>query len=198
MCEQHSMFDVGTLIFSGLQTLALFFALSITAYVAVRQLRAYVYPRFKNIKTFSLTEPIEITVELKNAGQTPAKDCETTGVVFVGSLPLDDNSIMPEPDRRRHGRGVIYPQSEITFDCESIDLLNNNTMIDGLRAGSAAIYVAGKVSYKDMFNCKRHTEFCWYIDPAHARLLIDHERGRDVTVPSIINFTLAHVWNRTT
>jgi hypothetical protein len=51
-------------------------------------------------------------------------------------------------------------------------------MIDGLRAGSAAIYVAGKVSYKDMFNCRRHTEFCWYIDPEHARLLIDDERGK--------------------
>src|SRR5579863_9747074 len=184
------MFDVGTLIFSGLQTLALFATFFIMAYVAVRQLRAYVCPRINGIKHFSLTEPIEITIALKNAGQTPAKDCETTGVIFVGTLPLDEKSTMPEPDNLRHSKSVIYPQGELTFDCESIDLLNNNTMIDGLRAGSAAIYVAGKVRYKDMFNCKRHTEFCWYIHPAHARLLIDDERGRDVTVPSIINFTL--------
>lgn len=80
------MFDVVNLVLSELQTLALFITFLIMAYVAIRQLRAYVYPRVNGIKHFSLSEPIEITVVLKNAGQTPAKDCETTGVVFVGTL----------------------------------------------------------------------------------------------------------------
>jgi hypothetical protein len=172
------------------------------AYVAVRQLRAYVFPRVKGIKNFSLTEPIEITVAVKNAGQTPARECETSGVVFVAALPLDDDAKMPEPAEPpgilRHGKGGIYPQEELTIDCESIDLLNNSAIIDGLRTGKAAIYIAGEARYKDMFNCKRRSKFCWYIDPNHARLLIDNEQGRTVALPPIINFTIAHVWNGAT
>jgi hypothetical protein len=195
------MFDVGTLIFSGLQTVALFVTFLIMAYVGVRQLRAYVYPRVKGIKNFSLTEPIEITVAVRNAGQTPARDCESSGVVFIGSLPLDDNITMPEPAEApgnvRHGKAGIYPQEELTIDCECIDTLNAEG-IELLRTGRAAIYVAGEARYMDMFHCKRRSEFCWFIDPAHTNLLIDDAQGRQVTLPTIINFTLAHVWNRAT
>jgi hypothetical protein len=164
-------------------------------------LRAYVYPRVKGIKKFSLTEPIEITVAVKNAGQTPARECQISGVVFVAALPLDDNSKMPEPAEPpgilRHGKSGIYPQEELTIDCELIDSLNS-AIVDGLRMGKAAIYVAGEARYKDMFNRKRRSEFCWYIDPDHVRLLIDDAQERNVIVPTIINFTLAHVWNRAT
>jgi hypothetical protein len=66
-------------------------------------------------------------------------------VVFVATLPLDDNSRMPEPaeppDNRRHSKSGIYPQGELTFDCESIDLLNNTAIIDGLRASGAAMVI---------------------------------------------------------
>jgi hypothetical protein len=202
-CGRARMFDIGiwTLIFGALQTIALFITFMIMAYVGVRQLRAYISPGVNGIKKFSLTDPIEITITLKNAGQTPARECVSSGVVFVATLPLDDDSKMPEPAEPagilRHSKSGIYPQGELTFDCESIDLLNS-TIIDGLRTGKAAIYVAGEVRYKDMFNINRRSEFCWFIDPKHASLLIDESRGRNVTVPPIINFVSAHVWNGAT
>jgi hypothetical protein len=197
MCARLTMQDV----LSALQTVALFVTFFIMAYVAIRQLRAYVFPRVKGMKTFSLTEPIDITIGIKNAGQTPARECESSGVVFIGALPLDDNTKMPEPGEApgnlKHGKAGIYPQEEMFIDCECIDSLNDG-IIEALRIGRAAIYVAGEARYKDMFNFRRRSEFCWYIDPAHTRLLIDDAQGRQVTLPPIITFTLAHVWNRAT
>jgi hypothetical protein len=114
------------------------------AYVAIRQLRAYVYPRVKILKRFSLTEPIEITVAVKNAGQTPAKECEVSGVVFIAALPLEDGSKMPEPrvsPGTKHSKAGIYPQEELTIDWDYIDTLTA-THIEALRTGHAAIYVA--------------------------------------------------------
>jgi hypothetical protein len=118
----------------------------------------------------------------------------------VAKLPLDDDSKVPEPIEPsgilRHGKAGIYPQGELTFDCELIDLLNSAAVIEGLRTGEAAIYVAGEVRYKDMFKFKRRSEFCWYIDPKHASLLIDKAQGQNVAVPPIINFISVHVGNR--
>ncbi len=197
------MFDASTwsIIFGALQTFALFITFMIMAYVAVRQLRAYVYPWVKRIKKFSLIEPVEITIGLKNCGQTPAKDCECSGVVFVAVLPLDDDAKMPDPtepsDMLRHSKNPIYPQGELSIDCDSIDILNS-AIVEGLRAGKAAIYVAGEARYKDMFRFRRRTQFCWYIDPTHAKLLIDDAQGKNVDLPEDITFTSAHVWNRAT
>jgi hypothetical protein len=80
------------IVVGAFQTFAMFITFGVIAYVGIRQLRAYVYPSIRDIKKFSLTEFIEITVELKNAGVTPARDCECHGVVFIGALPLADNA----------------------------------------------------------------------------------------------------------
>jgi hypothetical protein len=169
-----------------------------------RELRAYVYPSVKRIKTFSLTEPIVIIVELRNAGQTPASECETSSSVFVGALPLQDDAKMEgvpaEPeDIGRHSMQTIYPQGEYSFDCVSIDLLTPGIVAE-LQKGTAAVYVAGESIYKDVFGIKRSSQFCFYIDPDHLGRLIEDEQGKQITMPppSVINFVTAHVWNQTT
>jgi hypothetical protein len=119
------------------------------AYVGVRQLRAYIYPWVKGIQKFSLTEPIEITVALKNAGQTPARDCECSSVVFVATLPMDDDAKMTEPaepsDLFQHSKIAIYPEAELRITCISINILSD-AIVGPLRARKAAIYVAERQS----------------------------------------------------
>lgn len=168
---------------------------------AEQQLRAYIHPTVTEIKKFSLTEPIEISVTLENAGQTPARDCECTGTGFIAALPLDDNATMPDPTEApgigRHSKQAIYPHAVRSIDCPSIDILGPE-YIKLIRAQKVAIYVAGEVRYKDVFGIKRRSEFCFYIDNPHALLLIAQEQGKNVTIPSEINFVSAHVWNRFT
>jgi hypothetical protein len=97
----------------------------------------------------------------------------------------------------RKARAPLFQCHQALRSCVSVDLLSA-PIIDGLRARKAAIYVAGEVKYKDMFGRKRRSEFCSYIDPIHADLLIDDEQGKPVTVPSEINFVTAHILNRFT
>jgi len=197
------MFDTGfwTVVVGAAQTFALIITFMVMAFVAVQQLRAYVYPSIKDVKKFSLTEPIEITVELKNAGVTPARNCECFGVVFFQALPLPDDATWEappvEPDILRHSKRAIYPQGRYTVDCDAPDLLTA-PIIGELRAGRAAIYVAGEAHYRDIFGFKRRSEFCSYIDPPHAILLIDDKKGKSVKIPSKINFVSAHIMNRFT
>jgi len=183
-----------------LQTIALVVTFLIIAYVAVRQLRAYVTPRVVRLEKFSLTEPIKIVLSFKNMGQTPAKDFEGSGAVFFGQLPLDQTEPIEtpqEPSGGVHSRLAIYPQAEqiITMDSEGQGIpspIPAELIAEFKKTPpKVAIYVSGYARYRDVFGFRREAQLCYFVAPEDAVKLLD----TDGDYSGIVNFVAAHFYN---
>jgi hypothetical protein len=191
---------IATIVVGAMQTVALVITFFVIAYIAVSQLRAYVYPGTTAVKKFTFKEPVLITIEMKNVGQTPARKFECHGNAFVMKFPIDKNQKMPAPKEDPfgyHSVGTIYPKEfhSVEFDC--MDLLEPGLVKELKRPKpNAAIYVAGGISYRDIFGFKRETKFCRFIHPEDTAWLIDLEQGAAKHDPArIIRFTTASILN---
>ena len=96
--DEHAVaIGVATIIVGFVQAVALVVTFLIIAFVAVRQLRAYIYPGQILVKFLGFTEPMIITIDIRNSGTTPAKNLEFSGSVFLETFPLEDNTIVRKP-----------------------------------------------------------------------------------------------------
>lgn len=194
---------VASIVVGALQTIALFITFMIIAYVAVRQLRAYVYPNVF-LSEFSLTEPIEFCVVMKNCGATPARDFECHGTAFIGALPLADTRKIPDPhperSDQRHSKAALFPGLEQTVSFACVDALIAPIQEELIRKNpKAAIYVAGEARYRDIFGFKRTTNFCVHIASDDAAKLVQMCR-RKMEIPDgkEIGFVYSHILNKFT
>jgi hypothetical protein len=195
-------FEIGvaTIVVGVLQTIALVITFLVIAYVAVRQLRAYITPSVERLVKFSLTDPIEIMVSFKNMGQTPAKEFEASGAVFFGTFPLDETKPVEgpaEPPSGIHSKCAVYPQAEQTITASTggqrIPSPIPPEFIAELRKcpPKFAIYVSGLARYRDVFGFRREAELCYFITPEDTVKLLDTEG--DYSGP--INFAATHFYN---
>jgi hypothetical protein len=197
-------FNIGiaAIVVGALQTVALFVTFLIISSVGIRQLRAWVQPESMTIRKFSLTEPIIIAINFKNTGATPARDFHTHGVVWVGALPLPDNSKMAKPNEHpigRHSRGALFPGVVRTSDYVSDDILTPE-ITKALKEPNPkrAIYVAAEAFYRDVFSRRRMTQVCWYLHREDAAIMIAAEESNAVINEMRVRFASAHVLNRFT
>ncbi len=174
--EDAHKLTVTTLGVGIIQTIALFLTVLTMAYVAVRQLRAYVFPGDITIEKFGVKN-IEVHVQWKNAGKTPASHCETQGAVFFAAFPLPDKVIFTgkplEPeDSGKHPKTIVYPGCELYSPFFSAESLTPQ-IIQELRAGQSAIYVTGTTYYRDVFRLSHKTQFCRYLPPQDVKTILD-------------------------
>lgn len=196
--------------FTGLFTVALTIATFLLGYLAWdqgrvsrAQTRPYVMPNITGVRKFSLIEPIEVRVDIKNIGPTPALDVETHAEAFVAILPLPDTATFPpspkEDHTGRHSRITLYPGQHQNIDAESVDILNPET-IAALKAREPkiAIYISGEVHYRDVFGGRHTSQFCSYIHAGDAKSLIAIEEGNLSATDFEVRFSQAHILNRAT
>jgi hypothetical protein len=200
--DDRTVWWAGLAVWVGLaQAVALFSALILSASVAIRQLRAYMYAEITGIKSFHLPRDVAILIDWRNSGQTPARHFETHGSVFVAQLPLPDNidfeaggPTEPE-DIGRHGKPAVYPGTVSKSDWpltpgEEIGPVD----IAQLRSGERALYAAGAAHYRDIFGRRRVTRVCRFIDPVCMAQFLDALDGNGAP-PPMINWVVAHVLN---
>jgi hypothetical protein len=101
-----------------------------------------------------------ITITFKNCGQTPAYDVvlyTTTAAAVYPMLEEPKGPAIPPTESRGHlGPGMSFhyygiPDPPVTSD-----------EIAGIRAGKAALYMFGEISYIDAFEKKRFVKFCYF------------------------------------
>jgi hypothetical protein len=195
------MFLVGvwSIIIGAVQALALFATFLIIAFVAIRQLRAYVYPSIGGLKHFSLTEPIQIIVEWKNCGATPAREFLCHGIVWVAPLPMPSEAAFQDAEEPKgagkHSKATLYPGSTSNADYFSVERPIPNAVIDAIVQGEFAIYVVAEAYYRDVFWCKRKTQYCQFIDSKDAATLIDAERRNIALKDFEVKFVASHSLN---
>jgi hypothetical protein len=109
-------------------------------------------------------KPYNIIVFMKNTGKTFAKRVEIAmgaDVVLKGQEPTFYRLNEPAPADR--SRGMIAPNAGFSAEYQ----VNPNVTSDELKiydSGGKWIYVYGRISYKDIFNCDHWTKFCLVYD----------------------------------
>jgi hypothetical protein len=134
-------------------------ALIITIFVMVRngrrQLRAYVSLDGGSIRIISDNQGnkfVEGFVNLKNCGQTPARNCKSWVQIKI------DNIGNPPFDQKSYGKGasIIGPGTPfnlpVHYPLTAVDLA-------AIRSESKRIYVWGETEYIDVFNYDRFFKF---------------------------------------
>ena len=119
---------------------------------AKRQLRAYL--GVSNCSVITITnEHIQVSVEIKNTGQTPAHKVIQT----IKSEIRNSNSVGEFPTQQTdRGSTVIVPGSHITV---RFDLPVTEQIINEIKVEKKSIFVWGSVSYVDIFDEEQRLEF---------------------------------------
>jgi hypothetical protein len=142
-----------------------------------RQLRAYVISESSTIFNVSNPVPIfpgqvfkptgaEITnpacgpgvrIQIKNAGQTPAYDVAHWGNICFREFPLKSHLPARDPNfmpvKSVLGPGI--PSTKLLFMPQALTAKE----VADLRAGNAAVYVYGEISYRDTFGKDWYTKY---------------------------------------
>lgn len=93
---------------------------------------------------------------IKNSGQTPAYDVISEGHICIQEFPLTSN--LPSIPPSKFITKAVIPQGGITTKSLVMRPLTQPE-ITQLRHGTAAIYVYGRIYYKDTFGKKQFTNF---------------------------------------
>jgi hypothetical protein len=110
----HFSLGIATVVIGFVQAVAASITFIVIAFVAINQLRAYVYPGQILVNFYNFAHPMVVTIDIRNSGATPAKNAETIGSVFVEKIPLDDNFIIrtsTEQSSARHSVLPLYPRN---------------------------------------------------------------------------------------
>ncbi|HTB01311.1 MAG TPA: hypothetical protein VK804_12605 [Bradyrhizobium sp.] len=136
---------------------------------AERQLRAYIFPQ--DVTITNIESIPEITVVLKNTGQTPAHDHTLWATMAVAAYPLSTEPAPPDGDPNE-SKGPLAPGAVNHFFA-SLESPITQEELRGIREGRAAIYLAGAVLYTDAFGKSRSTKFCYFRGHAGLREFAD-------------------------
>jgi hypothetical protein len=121
---------------------------------AERQLRAYVNVRSPKITNLATgVGDVLISIPIRNSGQTPAYDLSIWSDVDSADFPTSASSF-DLPTTPAVGRITIGPASEHWYEF-SISALTAAEL-----ETSQALYVHGKIQYRDAFGVSRRTNFC--------------------------------------
>ena len=126
---------------------------------AERQLRAYVHVAAASASPVGTL--INYYLEVKNFGQTPAYEVKLSFVIKLADLPEKAADLLP-PDTPNISQAVLPPQVSIHDNFTPTQQLTPNQM-SKIQSENAAIFVAGQITYRDIFGKERLTEFRYYL-----------------------------------
>ena len=109
---------------------------------------------------------IQVAIELKNVGRSPAAIAESVVGALMAPGPFPKNPDYTY-DSGEPSVATVGPDQR-TFAALRIKPLPIST-IDAIKAGQIKLYVYGRIHYTDIFKRSRHTLFCsFYIAPGRG------------------------------
>jgi hypothetical protein len=132
-----------------------------------RQLRAYVWIAPGEIEGFKVGQVPRIPVTIRNGGATPAYLTGTLLALRRESAPQPGQHVslqtnFPPLQPLSEGRGdFIFQDHTLTLLVPNLAPLDQLT-VDRVQQGEWAVYVFGRVNYKDVFDAVHFVEFCYY------------------------------------
>lgn len=166
----------------------LFMTFAETRRVSRAQLRAYISIKPMGLKIFQadVGKHIEASLSITNGGQTPAYNVVWHGniVALSDEMAVDffDESNDAPPPYKDPRPTLINSADKIEADLESVDpisLADWNEVVTGTKN----LYLYGTGEYKDVFQRKRHTRFCYLTE--QQPLLLVNDGGKVRQIPLI-------------
>jgi hypothetical protein len=149
------------IIVGAIQAGALIITFVVIAFVAVRQLRAYVLIQMSEIRHLEDGQPVVAVITFKNFGQTPARNCEHIGRITAAEFPFRaEPAVSYEDEMEGASRGLMGPGGLFV----ARDMFEGNGPIDPswlreVREQKSAVYVHGMIRYRDVFGQRRYTKY---------------------------------------
>jgi hypothetical protein len=142
---------------------------------AERQLRAYAFARVGGRRGINDGRALGLRLEIINRGQTPAKNARLAGTIrilpvtlaadydFPVRPPIIMQGVMVPPNETPPPGGWVVADAPFTAD-----EMREITSVNGARRA----WAYGTLTYEDVFNIERHTDFCWFLDPASITYIV--------------------------
>lgn len=130
----------------------------VIAYQMVLQSRAWITIKGAEIVEIKEGQPITAKIVFRNSGKSPALEVTIYNNINLYGQQVPD----PMPYGHYSGRGsksVIGPDSDFGSFITKKEILTMQEL-QAIRHHKAAIYVYGRVDYRDIFHCQRTTEYC--------------------------------------
>lgn len=162
--RKQTSFLLWSLFASGAATAISMAAFASTVSTGRRQLRAYVFAEEAMVLDGALAKPVArntvdwpgVHVQIKNTGQTPAKDVSSWAELLV--LPLEAEHMLKPAAITRQSISNIASHASISKTIRSPRKMTDQEKA-GVIGGSHAIFLHGWVHYKDTFDRRRSTSF---------------------------------------
>jgi hypothetical protein len=150
---------------------------------AESQLRAYVFQEIGGWRNMTNGLPLGLNIALVNKGQTPAKNAWVAGTINILPFPLPDDFdfLLDEPgikqrfnippNQSRPAAGWIIATR--SFSPQEIEEVTSG-------AGRCRAWAYGVITYEDIFGKKRHTRFCWFLDPLSVQYKWTLSGGKEI------------------
>lgn len=133
---------------------------------AERQLRAYVLVTAVRIENIGGGNAPEAIVTIKNCGQTPAYELTQWSNMGLDLFPHSIDPPMRDRPDDKMGKHPLGPNSELfsrpTLGTKEKPRRLQAFEIDGLAKGDIAIYVIGRIRYRDAFGKSRITDYRFF------------------------------------
>jgi hypothetical protein len=110
-------------------------------------LRAYIQSHEVVLRNWN-TIP-EAIIAIKNSGPTPANDVTVWSGIRVATLPPNEE-VFKKPEGIHQAKGPLAPGGIMKLTVTHREVLNQ-TWVDALKSGHAAIFVCGEIRYEDVF-----------------------------------------------
>ncbi len=194
---------VTSIVVGALQTIALFVTFLIIAFVAVRQLRAYVSVNPKRADLIE-TKPFTISItktgnwiadfEVKNVGQTPAFKVIGEGFLDILPEPLPERFPFHYPvNKLIKSETVLFPQQTVNIVARTHTPFSRQQIADIQRDDSGkALYGYGIVNYRDAFGFNRKTRYSVVIAQLDMMVAIASARGPYKMDVVTVSLTASH------
>jgi hypothetical protein len=133
-------------------------SVKLTKETAESQLRAYVFADALEIRKFGTNEPLEGWLFLKNSGATPAYGLERGAKLMYTRFPATEFDEIEWSGTEGH----LAPHGEVFFGPIPLPRALTAVETSNVIAGTHAIYLFGKIRYRDAFGHQRSIEFRSY------------------------------------
>lgn len=139
---------------------------------AEKQLRAYVMvtPMEPHCVThFDTSHTVELALDVRNVGQTPAYELTTYSWMDIQPYPLPNDFRFSGPSSNSPTSKTTLPPGQMVRNTTGSARAPDQGVIDAVLRGELTIFVWGHTDYKDAFGHQRKTNFCFFASPASIR-----------------------------
>jgi len=136
---------------------------SLSEDTAQRQLRAYVVADMSSVTRWKQGQTAEAETIMKNTGLTPAYDLEGWSAIMYDKYPLPYKFPISVPLGTTFGQSVLGSGGVVRLKVPTKPVVPTPETNTEFEAGTMALYLWGKVTYRDAFGKERFTNFRFYM-----------------------------------